>query len=63
MIDGENGFLCKARDCNDLFLKLKKFIELSTDERIKMGYKSRIHMEKHFDKYKVVDMTLNEIFN
>ena len=63
IIDGENGFLCKAKDCNDLFLKLKKFIELSTDERIKMGYKSRIHMEKHFDKYKVVDMTLNEIFN
>jgi glycosyltransferase involved in cell wall biosynthesis len=39
--DGINGYLCKVKNANDLSLKIKKFLLLSSNERSKMGELSR----------------------
>ena len=63
VIDGKSGFLCNVKDSNDLYLKIKQFVDLSYITKTKMGHVARKHMEKVFDKRKVVDMTLREIGN
>ena len=63
VIDGESGFLCNVKDSTDLYLKIKRFIDLSYTEKTEMGYASRKHMEAVFDKRGVVERTLREILN
>ena len=43
-----NGFLCNARDTDDLTEKLNKIINLSIDDKVSMGLKSREKVEKEF---------------
>lgn len=63
LIDGESGYLCKVKDSSDLYLKIKRFLELPYDEKAKMGLAARKHVENAFDKRKVVGMTLREILD
>ena len=60
--DGENGYLVDVKDVKGLEEKMMEFIELSYEEMIQMGEKSREVMEKRFDKEKVVEMTLEGLF-
>lgn len=53
-----NGYLCKVKDSKDLYNNMKRFIELSHDEKVQMGFDSRKHIENKFDKKKVVNKTL-----
>lgn len=62
VIEGENGFLCKVKDAESLYIAIKKFIELPFEEKQKMGICSRKHMEENFDKNKVVERTMRAIF-
>lgn len=58
-IDGErNGFLCESKNAIQLEEKMKKFLDISTDERKKMGMSGRKYMEIKFDKKKVVKKTI-----
>ncbi|WP_430790425.1 glycosyltransferase family 4 protein [Virgibacillus flavescens] len=62
--DGFNGFLCKVADAVSLRETLRKFIELSQEEKELMGKRSREKAEKEFDrKYIVQDyiVQINEI--
>lgn len=59
--EGKNGYLCQVKDGEDLYLKLKKFIELPYEERKAMGNYARTFVEKNFDKYDVVNKTIKEI--
>lgn len=59
--EGKNGFLCNVQDAEDLYLKLKKFIELPFEEKVNMGKCSREYMEKNFDKNDVVNETISII--
>lgn len=61
VIDNRTGFLVKKRDVNDLYIKLKCFTEMSYEKRKNMGIEGRKHMEKVFDKTKVVRETINEL--
>ena len=54
----ENGYLVNVMDARDLEEKMKEFIELSYDEKKKMGEMSRKVMEDGFDKKDVVRMTV-----
>ncbi len=61
-----SGFLCKVRDVEDLAMHMKKMINLSDEERNKMGEEGRkIVMEKFDEKIimKVYHNKLYEIFN
>lgn len=53
-----NGFLCNVQDNEDLYKKMKQFVELNHIEKVKMGLNSRKHVENVFDKNKVVANTI-----
>lgn len=61
VIENKSGFLVKKKNADDLFEKMKKFSELSYEERKAMGLASRKHMEDVFDKKIVVEETIKEL--
>lgn len=61
IIDGKSGYLANVCDKEDLYLKMKKFIELPYDEKVEMGKVARKHMEDNFDKKAVVAETIKII--
>jgi glycosyltransferase involved in cell wall biosynthesis len=56
-----NGYLCKARDANDLAEKIKDMIKLSVDERRGMGLRGRKKMEQNFDERIIVKKIISRI--
>jgi len=59
--DGINGFLCNVKDAKDLAKKMIKMINLSQEERIKMGKAGREKVIKEFDEKIVINKYLKEI--
>lgn len=59
---GESGYLCQAKNVEDLYQVMKKFIELPYEEKRNMGINARAHMEKYFDKKVIVKKTMDKIF-
>lgn len=59
IIDGKSGFLAKVQDKEDLYGKMKKFIELPFEEKKAMGICARKYMEANFNKYDVVKETMD----
>lgn len=61
--EGKNGYLCKVADTESLANALEKFINLSLDDKKKMGLYSRKKAEKEFDRNIVLNSYMNEINN
>lgn len=61
VVDGKSGYLVNVQDKEDLYLKIKKFIELPYDKKVNMGKIARKHMEENFDKNDVVDKTIKVV--
>ena len=61
VIDCVSGFLCEKKNAEDLYDKMKKMIELSVEDRMKMGKAGRRHMEVNFDKKNVVNETIMKL--
>lgn len=59
--EGKNGFLVKPKDSESLYLAMKRFLELTPEERRQMGKHSRRKMETEFDKKQVVMETLSAL--
>lgn len=59
--DGVSGFLCEKKNSGDLYLKMKKFLDLSNEERKTMGLAGRKRMEEIFDKKLVVKSTIKRL--
>lgn len=59
VVDGKTGYLVEKKNVNDLYEKLKSFIELPYDEKVKMGQASHDHIAEVFDKKKVVSDTIS----
>jgi galacturonosyltransferase len=59
VIDFESGFLANVCDEEDLYQKMKMFIELPYEKKADMGRVARKHMEKNFDKYDIVKETMD----
>lgn len=62
VIDGETGFLAEPKNADDLYDKMKKFIDLPYDKKIEMGQASRNHITKNFDKRLIVIKTYERLF-
>lgn len=62
VVDGKTGYLVEKKNANDLYEKLKRFIELPYDEKVKMGQASHDHIAEVFDKKKVVENTVERLF-
>lgn len=56
--EGKNGWLVDVKDVKGLEHQMKKFVELSQEEKKKMGLSSRKIMENKFRKEIVVDKTI-----
>lgn len=61
--DGKSGYLCQVKDAKSAYEQMKCFMELSQDERKKMGLAGRILVEERFEKEMVVNKTVSEIQN
>ena len=61
VIDGKTGYLVEKKNANDLYEKIKRFIELPYDEKVKMGQASHDHIAEVFDKKKVVKKTIEKL--
>lgn len=59
IIDGQNGYLIKPKDSEDLYLKILKFINLTHEDKKKMAIYSRKHIQENFDKSNVVKQTID----
>lgn len=59
--DKITGYICEKNNIADLYEKMKKFTELSYDQRLNMGLLGRKRMEEIFDKKLVVSETINSL--
>lgn len=59
--DGITGYLAVLKDKEDLYNKMKRFVELPYEQKKQMGTLGRQRMKKFFDKQMVVEKTLREI--
>lgn len=55
VIDGQTGFLCRARDVNSLTNAIKKFLSLSLGERRDLGKRGRQFVCEQFDEKFVIE--------
>lgn len=61
VVKGESGYLVKKEDSEDLYEKTRRFVQLKFEEKQSMGLAARKHMEKIFDKKKVVAETISRL--
>jgi galacturonosyltransferase len=58
VIEGKSGLLCEPQNAESLYETMRRFLELSWDQREAMGLAGRQHMEAVFDKKQVVARTV-----
>ncbi len=61
VIDGVSGMLCEPGDEEEVYNAMKKFLDLTYEERKTMGIEGRKHMEKNFDKKEIVKKTISRL--
>lgn len=61
VIDGYNGFLCEVKDAESLANAMCKYINLTSDQKILMGYNSRKLAQKYFDRNIVIRAYLDVV--
>ena len=59
--DGKSGYLCEVKNADMLFEKMKMMADKSLEEIEEMGRCAREHMEKLFDKNRIVEQTVEII--
>lgn len=59
--DGKTGYLCKVKDTESLYTRMKQFVELNYEDKKKMGKDGRTKMENEFDKKMVVEETIKQV--
>lgn len=63
VLDKKSGFLCKAKNSHDLYLKMKKMYLLDQGKRNEMGLVGRKHIEKNFSHRLVCQIYLDTLSN
>ncbi len=58
---GVNGYLCEPRSVEDLIEKIEMFLNLSSEEKLEMGRKSREKIENEFDEKIVIGKYLEAL--
>lgn len=59
--DGVTGYLFDKGNAKDLTKKVKLFLDLKTDDKIKMGKAGRVKVEREFDRQIVINRYLEEL--
>lgn len=60
-IDGENGFLVKPKDVESLVVAMKRMLELSEEERLRMGKRGRKMVFDEFSEERIIEAYMNLI--
>lgn len=58
VIEGKTGLLCEPKNTDSLYAALRRFLDMTAEQRKAMGMAGRAHMEEVFDKKKVVEQTI-----
>jgi glycosyltransferase involved in cell wall biosynthesis len=58
---GENGFLCKVANAEDLAMQMQAMIQLPEESRRRMGTAARQKVIREFDKQIVIDAYIKAI--
>jgi glycosyltransferase involved in cell wall biosynthesis len=61
VVDGVSGYLCKVKDSVDLANQMKKMLQLSKEQRERMGLNAREIMKSKFAKQIVTDAYIKAI--
>jgi galacturonosyltransferase len=61
VIDEVTGYLVNVKDSNDLYLKICEFKELPYTEKVKMGNRSRKHVETIFNRDDVIKTSVSKL--
>lgn len=61
--EGVNGYLCKVKSAKSLYQKMRKFMELTKEERKEMGKNGRRKIQVQFDKKDVVKKTVKALLS
>lgn len=61
--EGINGYLCRVKSAKSLYQKMRKFVELTKEERKEMGKNGRRKMQAQFDKKDVVKKTVKAVLS
>lgn len=59
--EGKTGYLCSTQNAEELYVTIKKFMNLTYEEQKMMGFDSRRRMVEEFDKKRVVRSTIREL--
>lgn len=59
--DGINGYLCELRSTESLVEKLELMIQMTHEQRLEMGWQSRLKIEREFDEQIVINKYLNVV--
>lgn len=59
--NGINGFIVSIKNSEELIKAVEKFIQMSYEEKVKMGLAGRKKVEKEFDRNIVVETYMNQI--
>lgn len=62
VVEGKSGYLCAVRDADSLYDAMERFIELPYEEKATMGAASHEHVVEVFDKRKVVEETVRQLY-
>ena len=63
VVDDVNGYVVREKDSKDLINKIEKFLNLSIDEKQKMGIAGRRKVEREFDRQLVIEKYVAEVKN
>lgn len=61
VLDNVSGYIISAKNSKMLYEKMKEFVNLSVDQKKKMGMAGRKYIEKCFDRKIVVEAYIDEI--
>ncbi len=61
VVDRETGYLCEAKNAEDLYEKMKIVLEATDEELEAMGRRARLHVTQCFDKQMVVEQTVSKL--
>ena len=61
--EGINGYLCRVKSAKSLYQKMRKFVELTKEERKEMGKNGRRKMQAQFNKKDVVRKTVKAVLS
>ena len=62
VVEGDTGYLCAVRNADSLYEMMDRFIQLPYEKKVAMAAASHDHVTAVFDKKKVVEETVRQLY-